>query len=376
MNHVISNGGPGSYGGVCVDSGAGAHGSEDACKTSDRWANYEAHHGDGSTGIVTPLDKRKVSETENPYVRITSSNSNSAIAIKQLGANNIYGPFTVNYSYSGNCQIKTVGFDVKDGYGRTITGYATCDANGKPITVSAYSPGATFYISIPAYKCTNGVSRVIFNVRATGTYRKIENLYGFIIYRPIPDDGCQRVQSNARVYVGKATTEETRSSYDEISWTNINGGLKITKQDSKTAKKLPGVTLSISGIGSRTTNSNGEIYIENITSKTYTITETATPYYGYRPEEKATATVNGTIVPVTMNNIKHVGDLRITKRDNDNSNVVLPNVTFKIRNSSGQYIIAVDTGRNNKNNCNRKHNFRKPKIHHKYQPSNHIYNKQ
>ena len=341
-------GGPANKGGYCQSDGSGAHGTETACATSTGYANYVANHGIDAprAGIIPEFDRYLDDEQQGPSVRITSSNNRTPVTFKAMGDYNLYGPFTVSYRYSGDCDRKYPFFDVKDGAGRTITGYATCNASGTPITVNtSYSSSATFYIRIPTYKCVNGVSRVIFGAYADGTYRKEETLYAPVQYKPSPDDGCQPVSSKAKIYVGTAVTEEEETASDIISWTNINGGIEITKQDSKTGKKLSGVTINIAGIGSRTTDSNGRIYLENITSKTYSITETATPHYGYYAEAKATGIVKGAVANVVMNNIKHVGNLRIVKRDNDNANVTLPNVTFKIKNAKGQYIIAVNTGR-------------------------------
>ena len=75
--------------------------------------------------------------------------------------------------------------------------------------------------------------------------------------------------------------------------------------------------------------------------------EMANPHYGYTNNPVATANIavgTGAIINYSMPNIKHTGNLQIAKKDPDNNSIKLQGVTFKIKNASGQYIIAVNEG--------------------------------
>lgn len=331
-----------------------------------------------------------------------AGNTNSTMQMKTLDSSNyIYGPFSITSVTSGS----SFSCSVLDSSGRGIYNYSICDAYGRSKTITGTG---TFYIKIPASQCRNGISKV--TVQATKrvsqqiTYWKAGyaqyDSYGEVYHyddeqRPgIFQQGwiniytgqlvtgnaaydCQKVETTELTTYWQKIENTTVTISAQLQWTSFNGSIEIIKQDSKTAKRLPNVTINISGIGNRTTDSNGRIYIENITSnRVYSITETSTPHYGYYAEARTSQTLRkGALLTITLNNIKHVGDLKIVKKDNDNSNVTLPDVTFKIRSSNG-YIIAVDTGRSNEDKRNRKCNTWKPKIHKQHKPSNRIQNKQ
>ena len=81
-------------------------------------------------------------------------------------------------------------------------------------------------------------------------------------------------------------------------WKNIKmtGNLSLRKVDSITGEKLAGVVFDISGLGTYTTDSNGEINIYDILldengSRSFTVTEVYNPYYGYVSGESFTVTI-------------------------------------------------------------------------------------
>lgn len=275
----------------------------------------------------------------------------------------ILGPLQFYCSFNGKYTVKVNG---------STGGFSICNSSGGAMSLTG-AGNHTFYLRIPTSTCKSGISQISVTTERTGWRQKQYVKSGNWLYElPIPAQPIVTINRFTETSTGEA---ELKRSEKTITWTTINGYLEIIKQDSKTATKLSNVTINISGIGNRTTDSNGRIYLNNISPRSYSITEISTPYYGYYPEARANATIRGNVVTITLNNIKHVGDLKIVKKDNDNSNVTLPNVTFKIRSSNG-YIIAVDTGRSNEDKRNRKCNTWKPKIHKQHKPSNRIQNKQ
>ena len=244
----------------------------------------------------------------------------------------ILGPMQFSSSHGGPYTVKV--------NGRT-SGFTICNSSGSSISLSG-TGSRTFYIKMSTSSCKSGISSISVTAKKSGI--QITQIRTSGQWRYDPPESAQPIKT-INTWTVTDEKREPKTKEKTITWTNINGYLEVIKQDSKTGKKLSGVTLSIAGLGTKTTDSNGRIYFNDIASKSYTITEIATPHYGYYAEAKATARVKGSVVVVTMNNIKHVGNLRIVKRDNDNANVTLPNVTFKIKNAKGQYIIAVNTGR-------------------------------
>ena len=81
-------------------------------------------------------------------------------------------------------------------------------------------------------------------------------------------------------------------------WKNIKmtGNLSLRKEDSVTGQALAGVVFNISGLGTYTTDSSGEINIYDILldedgSRSFTVTEVYNPYYGYVSGESFTVTI-------------------------------------------------------------------------------------
>lgn len=88
------------------------------------------------------------------------------------------------------------------------------------------------------------------------------------------------------------------------------------------------------------TASNGMVEIQNILAGQYTVEEVFNPYYGYTQMVYDTVNVTRTATAtLTLKNPKQTGNLRIYKIDKD-SKVPLEGVSFKIKGTNGNYIIA------------------------------------
>ena len=277
------------------------------------------------------------------------STSNSDIEMKISGSNAIFGPFKFycNY-YNSETGYQLV---VYNGSGGKITNYTICNANGTAKTLSG-TGNLTFYLKIPTSTCKNGVSKVEitntkkdyneYNVTKTG-----QPLYCASFGAGRPDiPGKQRIFT-IKTFTNTTTEKDANPTVNtkKISWTNIRGSLQIIKQDADNAnKKLSGVKIRVTASGydkTFTTDANGKIVIENLSpNKTYTITEVSTPNYGYVAEAKASKTVGtGAVVTCTLSNTKYTGNLRIEKKDPD-STLPLKNISFKLKDASGKYVIV------------------------------------
>lgn len=94
-----------------------------------------------------------------------------------------------------------------------------------------------------------------------------------------------------------------------------------------------------------TNATTGKIVVNGLDVGNYEIIEKKNPNYGYTvlANNVSVSISNGQTAPVTIKNRKQTGNLKIQKVDGDDNNVKLSNVSFKIKNSSGKYIIAKNT---------------------------------
>lgn len=126
------------------------------------------------------------------------------------------------------------------------------------------------------------------------------------------------------------------------------GNLVIQKKDADNSNlNLSGVRIRVTGPNNYdktfTTNSSGKITINNLTAGTYKLTEIYNPGYGYTVNATGSVKVKAGITQTaTLKNKKQTGNLRIRKLDSATSSA-MAGVSFKIKNSAGQYIIAVDS---------------------------------
>ena len=306
--------------GLCIQAGRPAY-------DGDYWY-YDYEWTGGGSYVV-----------QDPDVSITLSKGNENIEMKSSGTDYIYGPFKINCNYNGGYS-----FDIRDNNGSAITSYTLCNSSGSRITVKGTM---TFYIKISKSKCANGVGYVKVSATRSGT--KITESYtdGRLKYTPGYSQDV-RTFNSMRVRTDRSYSQVSNTK--SVTWTDINGGLDIVKQDKDNSNaKLKDVKFNVkcSKVGydkDFTTNANGEIHIENLRRGTYTITEKSNSNYGYVVSVKDTVNIiNGKQVNKIEKNEKQTGNIVIYKKDYDTS-INLQGMEFKLKNSKG-YIIA-KTGNN------------------------------
>ena len=160
--------------------------------------------------------------------------------------------------------------------------------------------------------------------------------------------------------VGSVTPKQTKDVFpmDNIP---LTGDLTIIKTDKDSGAKLDNVgfilyntqlgqyvaSTSENAVATYTTDRNaakefisgadgnaGEILIKNLLVGTYEIYETENPNYGYTvdiDQSLATVQVGSGEDSIELTNEKQTGNLRIEKKDADNSDIKLQGVSFRIR---------------------------------------------
>lgn len=334
------SGGPYNAGGKCIDGGIWAYsGSYTAFNGSywvTRWENV----------------------TNRDDISINLRKLNDQIGLKKLGSDYLVGPFQVECSYNGGYDFWAYdrnGNEIQPGVRKTTT-----DENGNFKWVGG---SATFYLKFSANDLKNGISRIKMSTTRTGNERVTHYAWGFGHYDydgvPAESGQAQRVVPNheQRFNFGDEgnfsyETNTTISNTASVEWTNFNSTLDITKVDydnSNVKIEIEGTLTKNDGSYSKHfATTNGQVHFDNLTPGLYTIKETVNNNYGYEEEIGKEIQVNvgtGTLLQVNMQNIKHTGNLKIVKQDYDTKKV-LAGVSFKIRNSKGQYVVAVDDNGN------------------------------
>lgn len=284
--------------------------------------------------------------------------TNDQIGVKKIGDNYILGPFE-SYSNSTENYIITI----TDKVGNRIDGWAICDANGAGVSLPKGVGNVTFYLSLSDSLYARGVSKVTVNQNKTRSYTQERWWHGQRYYAYVGVNPCQSNQDQVHHPDGPYNHQGVyTSTYDfdhgtdygsevttgTIEWTNFNATLDIIKVD---ADDLD-VKLDISGTLTKTdgswsqefTTQNGRYHFDNLSPGNYIIKETANNNYGYEQnvtKELTVYTYSGETFEVYLTNTKETGILEIDKSDL-NIDKPMANVGFKIRNSDGQYIIAID----------------------------------
>ena len=166
--------------------------------------------------------------------------------------------------------------------------------------------------------------------------------------------------------IGSTVTIEVNKNEISKTITNVKkiGNLKIIKVDKKdNSIKLPNVKFRLKkgedyivyDIETKkikeytkdenkatifTTDSNGEIYIENLVGGKYSVIEIENPNYGYEieVEESETVTIDTGDITKNITNERKYGNLKIIKVDKDDSSIKLANVKFILR-KDGKYVV-------------------------------------
>ena len=94
-----------------------------------------------------------------------------------------------------------------------------------------------------------------------------------------------------------------------------------------------------------TNATTGKIVVNGLDVGNYEIIEKKNPNYGYTilANNVSVSISNGQTASITLKNRKQTGNMKIHKVDADNSQYALSGVSFKIKDSQGRYIIAVNT---------------------------------
>lgn len=162
-------------------------------------------------------------------------------------------------------------------------------------------------------------------------YQEYEAPSGYLI-----DDELYSFEIKGNKQIVKATMTNEK----------IKGDFKLTKTDEK-GTKLEGATFEILSedgskvLATKTTDTNGEILVTDLTAGTYKYRETKAPS-GYVLDtglKTFTITKNNEVVSVNVINGKSAGKLIITKKD-VSSGKLLPNTKFKIYASDKETVIT------------------------------------
>ena len=287
--------------------------------------------------------------------KLELSTSTSRVGTKEIGNDIIFGPLTINCSYD-----LTYGYEIIDYHGRKITNYTLCDANGNAKQVRG---NTTFYIKIPKEKCIDGLRSIKVTAETPVTDTIKTNVFSTARYRY--SESRQEVQTWGTFVSDTKTTTDTSIRTKDIIWDfkQFYGGFEIIKQDADNINvALPNVTVEVINEAYNyhetfTTDNTGSILITNLRSSfdgpdsskeyPYTIRETINNNYGYTLKREDSVLVDnyGKIRKYSLINEKETGNLKLHKKDSDTGDI-LSGVGFKIRNSSGQYLIAVDESGN------------------------------
>ena len=341
-------GGINGAGGICVNADLNPAGfnvgdttPSSATYTFIKYTNTTSHK---STSYYVWNGSSWQSVNSLPSKILSIANGYSTVGVKVIDNNYILGPLKINTNiYNGGYT-----FEVKGTEGNTISA-STCNASGEAMTVR----GSTeFYLKVSASDVSKGISSIKATASGennsgnvtkttTKTYKTSNVEYD-------PGNGKQSVETLNKVI----HDEHSSNSYGKasVTWTQINGVLEIIKQDADDSSiVLSGVRVRVQNEATGydqtfTTDSNGRIRVENLVAGTYKITELSNNNYGYSQVESGQTTMySGIVKEYVLKNTKQTGNIKIVKKDANNNSIVLPGISFKIRNASGQYIIAVDS---------------------------------
>lgn len=156
----------------------------------------------------------------------------------------------------------------------------------------------------------------------------------------------------AQSYVTYMNGYENASTYQALDVKANNCNLQIKKIDIETKKPIANVTFEVldekrSKIAEVTTNKDGIAELNNIYPQTVTIKEIKVPQdYVLSKEEKQVKLEWQKTATVTFENVRKKGNLKIVKVDEDNNEIKLSNVEFKLFDSEGNVVKKVTTDKN------------------------------
>lgn len=311
--------------------------------------NHENEAYNGTYYVYGCSDTSAPTTNSDTDTSITINKGNSTVGMKQFNGNYILGPFQVTSSVN-------IGYtwEVYDQKGNGITGYAVCDENGNNILPIPDYRNVTFYITIPADKMKNGVSRVRVSQTRTGTRTTTTSYYGYLLYHyngstpKVPQD----VRTKTSFLHDQLTSSSIITNTQAVEWTAFDSTLDIIKQDADDSDvKLSGVQIHISSDNGfeqiLTTDENGRIHLDNVPAGIYQIEEYSNDHYGYtKLETEEVHMYSGMPREFSLANEKQTGNLQIIKRDQDiidEEKSYLEDVEFKIMNTDNNYVVGIDS---------------------------------
>ncbi len=290
-----------------------------------------------------------------------------------------------SYTYNGQSYIKVGPFNFSYTGANPVAEFEVTNQNGTRMSpLYGYYEGSTLKISssFHAEKYSGKDFYIFVSTKTNATEINLKvNLsdkrwdYECYVYLlesdtyPYVGDVKKKTQN----VISLTATHTEKKLTDSVSMNDIQltGSLEITKKDKDTGGLLNNVgfilynkdtqqyvaTASGNALATYTSNrnqakefitgvdgSNGKITVKGLMLGNYELIETKNPNYGYVvSSENVTVKVNSNSTTTTVTNEKQTGNIKIVKKDANNNSIVLPGVTFKLRNASGQYIIAVDS---------------------------------
>lgn len=306
-------------------------------KASSNWTTYNYN------GYTKTKSKTYVTKTPSTDMTLKKTNNNIDVMMIEKSDYYIFGPFDFESNVTSGYTCYMYDCD-----GEAITGgFTTCDQNGNNITITTKDEKGTFYIKIPTNQCTKGVSKVDLEAKRDREVKTTTEEWGKAKYN---HSKYQNVETINEKLISKTSTTKEVQEKEIITWGIDRGTIeikKIDKDDSTVALEGVKIRVTCSDNGydkTFTTDSEGKIFVDSLKTGTYSLTEIYTPYYGYTASATGSVTViKGKTESVTLTNEKRTGNLKINKKD-VNSGSPLKDVSFKIKASNGQYIIADSYG--------------------------------
>lgn len=339
--------------GWCTEHGTPALGQKGYC-TEDPTNGY-TFAGTNSVSITKRGTRQVISD------RINLKKLNNKIGVKQLGDYYILGPFKTSSNSTEKYRIT-----VMDKSGTRIDNWATCDANGNINGGVNGGVNVLFYLRLNTNQYGKGISSVTVEQNKKYEYKNSYEKSGKVHY-------TAKDPNHVHTWVGASGQTHTKAGHQpvdtsyyvietgeeygsenttgKISWTanDMPSSLDIMKVDADD----PSVKIDIEGTiqnksGTWKQNfktTNGVAHFDNLDSEQeYIVTETINKNYGYEGQvgQKINFIVHsGELYKVRFKNSSELGNLELNKQD-ATTGKKLENVGFKIQDSNGQYVIAID----------------------------------
>ena len=302
-----------------------------------------------------PAGTRILNSSNNDATTLTNSTFKIAIPISAI-TENINGYINVV-----NAKVKSFPIFYADSGNDGIQDYVIND----PTEVTT----ARTTLSVDAYKSTlkiikkdvensKPIAGAVFNVKYSngeniGQYSTDKN--GTITINKLKQNSIIVTEiSVPSPYILDSSSKNVNLKYNETSTLEVTnsrqkGNIKVIKYDKDNHEiRLSGVEFKLYNknnelVGTYTTDSNGEIHINNIDIGKYTLRETKTNA-AYDLAKDITFVVNyKQTTTLEVDNEKMKGQLQVLKIDADHNNIPIPNVEFQVLDKDKNYIETIKT---------------------------------